>query len=205
MSLLSNDVQRRLRSCAGLLVLMLGTSAGGVASSAVISLSTPAPAVTQGSEVALTVRASDLGAGGLSSYSFDLAYTGGVLAFDRVVDAMGMGNAFGLLHLEQDGVVSFADVSFDDAPSLISIQGSSVDLFTVIFRAVGMGDSAFALSAVSLADAFGSEVPFIRVAGSDHIKILPALSVPEPGTWSLLALGGLAVIGIGRRGSRAQH
>lgn len=198
MSSLSKNVLRRvcLRAVA-VMWLLAPLFPLSTAHAAVISLSTPVAAVTQGSVFAVTVRASDLLPGGLSGYSFDLSYMSGVLAFDHVVDAQGLGNAFGLFFAAQGDVLSFADVSFDDAQTLLALQGPSVDLFTIYFRAIGAGDSALSLSSVSLVDAVGGDVPFTADGGS--VSVLPSLTVPEPGTLPLLVVGGLMVF-CARRG-----
>ena len=166
---------------------------------------TPATQTTGlGSEISIAVTAADLVPGALGGYSFDLSFEGSVLGFDRVVDGFGMGaNSFGLSYALSGNTLSFADTSFDDPATLLSLQGPSFTLFTVYFDAVGAGTSFLALSGVTLADAFGNGVDFTSYDGSVTVESV-VTPVPEPGTLPLLALGGLALMWVKRRNQRAR-
>lgn len=89
-------------------------------------------------------------------------------------------------------VLTISDVSFDDAPTLVSLQSPSFSLFTIYFDAIGLGASSLSISSVTLADAYGNEGAFI--ARGSSIDVLPVSAVPEPGSLPLLCLGGVLMM-----------
>ncbi|HET7792711.1 MAG TPA: PEP-CTERM sorting domain-containing protein [Rhizobacter sp.] len=160
---------------------------------------TPADQTTSvGSEISVAVTVGDVFPGGLGSYNLDLSFQGGVLGFDRVVDGMGMGGAFGLTYALNGDVLSLTDTSLDDVDTLLASQSASFTLFTVYFDALSEGTSFLRLSGMTLADAWG--VSEWGVSGTDgSVTVQSVSAVPEPGTFPLILLGGIACVWAGRR------
>jgi hypothetical protein len=189
--------------CKLTLWMTLLAGAAGEASAYSVTVN-PSDQTTQvGSEISVTVTAADLFPGGLGSYNLDFSFQSGVLGFDRVVDGLGMGGAFGLTYALNDNVLSFTDTSLDDVDTLLALQNPSFTLFTVYFDALAEGTSFLQLTGITLADAFGSEVAF--TSSDANVTVQSTVSpVPEPSTWSLILMGGFAALWARRRSATAR-
>jgi len=162
---------------------------------------------TVGSQVAISVLASDLSPGGLGSYNLDLSFEAGVLGFNRVTDGLGMGNAFGLMWGLTGGTLTVTDTSLDDPLSLLATQSPSFVLFTVYFDALSAGTSFLNLSGVVLSDAYGgADMPITLGHGSVTVTSGggPVTPVPEPGAWVLMLAGVLTLVWLQRRNAAAR-
>lgn len=154
--------------------------------------------VSQGGMVGVSVVVSDVLPGGLGSYNLDIAFDDSILAFSSVVDAAGLGLAFGLDHVAAPGTLNLSDFSLEAEIDLLARQSASFTLFTVYFNAVGLGTSALTLSNVILSDAVGAIVGNTDSAGS--VTVVAGGTVPLPSTLALLFAAGLA--GLLTRGRR---
>ena len=170
-----------------------------------VSLTPAAQTVNQGAVVAVGVSVSDLGPLGLGSYNFDLGFDGAILGFDHVVDAFGLGIAFGLDFTSSAGAFSVSDFSIEDPQSLLVRQAAEVTLFTLYFNTVGVGTSALAFGSGILSDVNGDIVSFL--SNNASITVLDVVDVPvsAPGTLALLLAAGLAAALTRRRGAAAAH
>jgi uncharacterized protein (TIGR03382 family) len=169
----------------------LALAAGhGSAGAYALTVSPFAQTASLGSEVGVALTVADVLPGGLGGYNFDISFDAGILSFGRIVDAQGLGLAFGLVSVAGAGLLSVADASLESESDLLALQSESFTLFTVYFDAVGLGTSALSLDAVAFADAAGNAVSPSAVGGS--VTVLPNNAVPVPGTLSLVLVAALA-------------
>ena len=93
------------------------------------------------------------------------------------------------------GVIDFAESSLLLDADLDALQGDSVTLATLSFRAIGVGISALSFLPDPLFiltgrfDVSGIPADLNPDVGGGRVEVLAASGVPEPGVLSLLALG----------------
>lgn len=159
------------------------------ASAGAISLSFHVPSIdTQiGQSFALDLVVSGLGDGGppsLAAYDLDVSFDPARLVFDGLVFGSLLGGPLDALQdlVVASGLLDFAELSLLPSEDLDALQPASFALATLHFTATAAGPSEVAISDALLGDALG--LPLMV----DSLE--PAtVTVPEPGTFALLALG----------------
>ncbi len=157
-----------------------------------------------GTQVAVAVSASDFGGAGVGSYLLNIGFDSGILGFDRAVDALNLGFAFGLEFTVSTGFISMADTSLADPDALLTRQDDGVVLFTLFFNTLSAGTSALDLTVSALSDVFGGAItaPVISGASVTVTDGGTGTPVPAPGTLALLAAAACAAALIPRRRGR---
>lgn len=195
---------RYLRYCGIFAALLLGGSVRLVADTIIVSVVPGTQSAAVGDQVDVAVSISGLGNGAapsLRGYDLEIGYDPTVLANTGVTFgdpalgdqlALPCGTSPCSLTLTHSGAGSLEDVevSLDSIKALDSLQAGAFTLFTVDFKAVGMGSSAITLSNVTLANSFGGRL-FAEITGGevDVNSTGKTSDVPEPGSLWLLATG----------------
>ena len=106
--------------------------------------------------------------------------------------------------LSVPGAANAAELSLETTATLLGLQSSQpFALFHVDFQGNGLGVSPLTFKAAPriLGDGNGGAITLDTV-GSGSITVLGGTGVPEPSTLGLLALGGLAMLGLRLRHPR---
>jgi hypothetical protein len=156
-----------------------------------------------GTQVAVGVSASDFGGAGVGSYLLNVGFDSAILGFDRAVDALNLGFAFGLEFTISTGFVSLADTSLADPVELLTRQDDGVILFTLFFNTLSVGTSALDLSVSALSDVFGVAITEPVIGGASVTVTDGGTGTPvsAPGTLGLLSAAACAAALVRRRRS----
>lgn len=188
----------------GVLLAAASVLAIGQADAYTVSLSPVAQTVDRGSVVAVDVVISGLGGTGLGSYSLDLGFDAGILAFDRAVDAFNMGDAVGLFVTPDAGTLVLTDASFDDPDVLRARQGDTFTLLTLYFNTLALGTADLAFNAGSaLSDVYSNAVQFLTVGATvTVIEGSGGGTAPAPGSLPLVLAACAAALVARRRATK---
>lgn len=135
----------------------------------------------------------DNAAPSLGAYDLDVVFDASILQYTDIVWGNELDqDQLGSLKLLDDGAVqngllNVFEVSYDDIATLDSQQSGDFVLFSLLFTALGVGESQVAAGVASLSDAEGNEILADEVSGT----IITA--VPVPAALPLL-MSGLALV-----------
>lgn len=158
-------------------------------------------AVNIGESLEVQVRISglsDASAPALGVYDVNFNYDVSLFNFTSILwgDAT-LGNqldlsGFGSLQDSGSGLgwLSALEISFDDALDLELLQAGEFTLFSVLLKAIAIGNGNFSLTTNSIGDAYGNDLSIDAINGTT--VNINGVSVPEPS--SLLLLVGLLAI-----------
>lgn len=171
-------------------VLTIGILLFGMRTASAIAIDiSPASFDTTGlATVSSTVSITGLTAANeiVSAYDFDILYDAALLGVNNV--AFASLDGFPSLGFALDdfiGTLNVSDLSFDSDAFLDSVQGDTVELFTVTF-------DVFADGLTDISASFDPSIPTCVVG--KNAACLNLTSVPEP---SIIALLGLGIAGMG--------
>ncbi len=182
----------RLAAASGLLATMFSAHAD------VVLALTPGTATSSaGSARSVSLTATNLEAGSaIGGFAIDIAYDPALWSFSAVnfgalLGDIGAFQALSAVDASTPGLLKLTELSlvgaFDPQP-LSALQpgaGTAFTLATMSFDGLGVGSGAFRIVGAQLTDAAG--LP------------LSVAAVPEPSTFALLAIGGMALLGWQRR------
>jgi hypothetical protein len=177
------------------LALVLFTSS---AAALVLSFNPSSQTVGLGAPASVDVRVSDVLPAGLGAYDFDVTFDPTILAYNNVVDGLGLGFAIGLGATPGVGTVTVSDFSLEAPADLLALQTNEFVLFSIVFDTLALGTSPLGFSAVILGDAEGDQITPAGLTGGS----ITVAAVPEPGALGLLLTAGLAVGWAGRRAAK---
>ena len=182
----------RLAAVAGLLATALSAHAD-----VVLSLTPSSATASAGSAHSVSLTATNLQAGSaIGGFAIDIAYdpalwSFGTVKFGSLLGDIGAFQALSEVDASTPGLLKLTELSlvgaFDPQP-LSALQpgpGVAFTLATMTFDGLTAGDGAFRIVGMQLTDAAG--LP------------LAVSAVPEPSSFALLAIGGLALLGWQRR------
>jgi len=186
----------------GALVTAASVLAMAQAEAYTVSLAPAAQTVELGSVVAIDVIVSGLGGTGLGSYSLNLGFDAGILAFDRAVDSFNLGDSVGLFVTPDLAALVLTDVSFDDPDLLRARQGDTVTLLTLYFNTLALGTADLGFTAGSaLSDVYGDAVDFLTLGGA--VTVIEGGggggNLPLPGSLPLVLAAAAAALLVRRR------
>lgn len=173
------------------------------ANAAIISFSLAGPyTVDGGGTLSVDVVVSELGGEIVSGFDIDIEYDPGILSVAGITqhEVLGDSSLFDALYdpdpdglfclSPASGCLSIFGVSLLDDLSIAGLQnGASVILATLDFNVIGMGSDIVTDLAFFLDVSLGKDVK-----GFGNQVIVPATSVPEPGSLALLGIGLLALL-----------
>lgn len=198
----------------GLLVLSCSSAALALS----LEVVPASPAVTVGTPVAVDLVIAGLGdmvPPSLSTFDLDVLFNPAVFALDTSdtngdgvidsvvldptgqLDVLGLGGNIVGVGLVGPGTLNLMDLSLDLAADLNLLQAGSFPLATITFQAIAVGTSTLNLIINALGDADGNVLTADVSGGA--ITVRAPTSVPEPGTWLLLATGVVGLLGYGWR------
>lgn len=184
--------------------LLMGAATLGVsAAHATPVLSIGSATATQGDTVTIGVDISNLDSGSaLGVFDVDVDFDPAVLGFLSAsygdpsqgdqLDLEGFGTLTSTTPAA--GAAELFELSFDTPDALVSSQASSFTLATLNFAALSAGTSSLSLSVNALGDQNGDSVGAALRDGAVTVSSSAAVSVPEPSSIYLLAIGSLLVL-----------
>lgn len=200
----STTLRPRTLSRIAAAAVLLGCAAAVPAHALSISVVPSASVVESGGTVDLAVVVDGLDAADeiVGSYDLDLVFDPAAFAFTSIV----YGSAFGPADLVfagetvSAGRVDFSLLSLLDDGELGALQGNSVTLATLAFRAVAPGSGTFSLDPLSFpgiaVNGVGAALlEFATITGAT-VRVNARVEVPEPATapLALLALAAVAAM-----------
>lgn len=170
---------------------LLLLSAGSV-NAIVLSFDPAAQHAGVGEAVGVDVRISGLGAGSapsLGAFDLDVTFDDTILDFTGLtfgdqLDLFGLGSITGFAENPDPavGLIDFFEISLDSPFALDELQADSFVLATLLFDAAAAGVGSLGFGSSVFADSFGAAL-VVDTSGAGRV------SVPEPATAALLALG----------------
>lgn len=154
----------------------------------ILEISPSQTEVTVGSTVDATVSIAGLTGEGVGAYDLSLLFDESVLSFADLEYYEFLDDGLGLSFRDffpSAGQVSVFELSLTFPFNQLGASG--FNLFTVTFDVTGVGTSSLGLGDIVIGDLFG--IPLEVGVQSASVAAADQVSLPEPSSWMLLALG----------------